>query len=335
MLAALLIATTACAIPGGAAKSAKTTAAPREFAARHLNAAQKAIAKSDYDAALATLSKAEDSGRLDASERALTLGSKAYVYTLQKSYPRAIDGYEQALALKALPDGETGLYEYNLGQLYIATQRYDDALRELEQLAARQVTPKPEVEMGLANAYWGKHDSAKALPLAQSAVARRADAPEAWLRLLASLYLDQRQYAQAAELLEKGLAEGRIDPSTKTLDALATAWFKAGQPAKAESVLRRATESASDGRADLRLGQLLVEERRWEPAATALETALQRGGLDEPATAELLLGIARFEQGDYSAARAALSKAAAADKTRAEAREWLEALEDKQHEPRR
>jgi Tfp pilus assembly protein PilF len=153
--------------------------------------------------------------------------------------------------------------------------------------------------------------------------------------LLASLYLDQRQYARGAEVLEKGIAEGRIEPSTKTLDALATAWFKAGDPAKAESVLRRAAEGASDGRADLRLGQLLVEERKWEPAAAALESALRKGGLDQPATAELLLGIARFEQGEYSAARAALEKAAAADKTRAEAREWLEELAARQTQPKR
>ena len=335
VLFALLVAATACAIPDGGPKSAKKPAAPREFAAKHLNAAHKAIGNRDYDAALATLSVAQSSTKLNESERALVLGSKAYVYSLQKKYPEAIGAYQQALALDALPDGETGLYAYNLGQLYIATERYDDAVRELEELARRQGTAKPEVEMGLANAYWGRNDSAKALPLAQSAVSKRADAPEAWLRLLASLYLDQRQYERGAEVLEQGLAEGRIEPSTKTLDALATAWFKAGDPAKAESVLRRAAENASDGRADLRLGQLLVEEKKWEPGAAALESALRKGGLDQPATAELLLGIARFEQGEYGAARVALEKAAATDKTRAEAREWLEELAAKQAKPRR
>ncbi len=309
--------------------------APREYAAKQLNAAHKAIASGDYDAALATLSVAQSSTKLNAPERELVLGSKAYVFSLQKKYPQAIAAYQEALALDALSEGETGTYAFNLGQLYIATERYDDAVRELEELARRQGTPEPEVEMGLANAYWGVSDSARALPLAQSAVAKRADAPEAWLRLLAALYVDQQQYAQGAAVLERGIAEGRIEPSTKTLDRLATAWFKSGDPAKAESVLQRAAAGATDGRADLRLGQLLVEEKKWAPGAAALESALRKGGLDQPAAAELLLGIARFEQGDYAAARVALEKAAAADETRAEAREWLDELSAKQARPKR
>jgi tetratricopeptide (TPR) repeat protein len=335
VLCALSAALLACAVSGGAAARAKKTPPPREYAAKQLNAAHKAIAKSDYDAALAALSKAQGSGKLNESERALTLGSRAHVYTLQKNYPAAVDAYEQALALHGLAPAETGLYQFNLGQLYIAASRYDDAVRELDLLARSQATPTPEVEMGLANAYWGKGDSASALPLAQSAVARRRDAPEIWLRLLAALYIDQKQYAHGAEVLENGLAEGRVEPSTKTLDALATAWFKAGQPEKAEAALLRAADGAPDGRADLRLGQLLVEEKKWEPAVTALESALREGGLDDPASAQLLLGIARFELGDYGDARLALEQAEAAEKTRAEARVWLEELAEKQPAPRR
>ncbi len=326
---ALLALSLACTSVSSAPKRALETPPPREFAARALGAAQKAIAANDYDQALATLSKLQASSKLNDSERALALGTRAFVETRQKNYPAAIGHYEQALALHALGDADSQLYTYNLGQLYIGTQRYDDAIRELDGLAQRQGTASPEVEIGLANAYWAKNDGARALPLAESAVAKRADAPESWLRLLAALYLEQGQPAKAAAVLERGLEEGRLEPSTKTYDALATAWFKAGDPARAEAVLTRAAGSATDGRADLRLGQLLIEEKKWAPAATALESALAKGGLAEPATAELLLGIARFELGDFADARTALEKAAASDKTRAEAREWLEALDDR------
>ena len=250
------------------------------------------------------------------------------MYTLQKSYPEAIDNYEEALALNALGAAETDLYSVQpRPALHRDAKRYDDAVRVLDALAKRQSPPTAEVEMGLANAYWGKGDSARALPLAEAAVAKRPDAPEPWLRLLAALYLEQGRPREAATVLEKGIAEGRIEPSTKTLDALATAWFKAGDAAQAEAVLTRAAAAAPDGRADLRLGKLLVEEKKWAPAATALESALAKGGLDDPATAQLLLGIARFEQGELGAARVALEKAAASDKTRAEAREWLEEVD--------
>ncbi len=331
LLCALVTLSVACATAGSpSSKSATKTQPPGETAARALGAAQKSIAGKDYQAALATLTKAQGSGKLADSERALLRGMRAYVYTLQKSYPEAIHSYEEALALNALGSADADLYAFNLGQCYIATRSYDEAVRVLDALAARQSPPSREVEMGLANAYWGKGDAARALPLAEAAIAKRADAPESWLRVLASLYLDQGRPRDAAALLEKGIAEGRIEPSTKTLDALATAWFKAGDPAKAEAVLSRSAAATADGSADLRLGKLLIEERTWAPAATALENALAKGGIDDVATAQLLLGIARFEQGDMRAARTALEKAAASDKTRAEAREWLEEIDARQ-----
>jgi len=324
---ALITLSLACAGAVAPSKRATRTEPPGEATARALNAAQKAIAAKDYESAQATLSKTQSSSKLTDSERALVLGTRAYAWTLQKSYPQAVDGYEQALALHALGDADTELYMFNLGQVYIATRSYDEALRVLGALAARQSPPTPELEMGLANAWWGKGDSARALPLAEAAVAKRPDAPESWLRLLASLMLEQGRPRDAAALLDKGIAEGRIEPSTKTLDALATAWFKAGDAAQAEAVLRRAAANAPDGRADLRLGKLLIEEKKWAPAAHALESALAKGGLGDAATAQLLLGIARFEQGQMGPARAALEKAAASDKTRAEAREWLDEVD--------
>jgi Tfp pilus assembly protein PilF len=178
--------------------------------------------------------------------------------------------------------------------------------------------------MALANAYWGKKDGARALPLARSAVANRADAPESWLRLLATLYIDQKQYAAGAEVLDAGIREGRVEPSARMLDLLASAWFKAGRPDEAEAALRRAAASSSDGRADLRLGHLLVERKKWGEAIAALNGALKKGGLEKPADAQLLLGIASYESGDYPAARSALQQAAADPDTRKEAREWLD-----------
>jgi Tfp pilus assembly protein PilF len=163
----------------------------------------------------------------------------------------------------------------------------------------------------------------------QSAVSRRPDAPEAWLRALATLYLDQKQYEPAAKLLSEGLEAGRIAPTPQVLDVLTLAWTRAGHPDRAEPVLRKVSERAADGRADLRLGQLLIQQKRFPEASDALSRAIAKGRLDEPAQAELLLGIARFENGDYAAARAPLEKAEADTKTRAEAREYLDALADK------
>lgn len=309
-----------CALGPHAAKKAPV---PREYAAKQLNAANKALKAKDLAGARKALIELESSKKANAFERALALQLLGYTASLENQYAEAAAYYEQAIATEALPADQLDATEYNLGQLYVATKRYDDAIRVLEARAQRMGVSTPDGDMALANAYWGKGDGARALPLAQAAVARRPDAPERWLRLLATLYIDQKQYEAGAEVLGKAIADGRVEPSAKLLDQLASAWFKAGKPDEAEAALRRAAASASDGRPGVRLGQLLVERKKWSDAVSALNDALQKGGLEKPADAQLLLGIASFESGDYPAARRALQQASADPATRKEAREWL------------
>jgi tetratricopeptide (TPR) repeat protein len=311
----------ACALGSDNTKKASV---PREYAARQLAAANKALKAKDLAAARKALIELESSSKANAFERSLALQLLGYTASLESKYPEAIAYYEQAIATNALPDDQLDTTEYNLGQLYVATKRYDDAIRVLEGRAQRTGQATPDGDMALANAYWGKGDGVRALPLARAAVANRADAPESWLRLLATLYVDQKQYAAAAEVLDKGIADGRVEPSARTLDLLASAWFKAGKPDQAEAALRRAAAASSDGRADMRLGHLLIERKKWGEAVPALQAALRKGGLEKQADAQLLLGIASFENGDYAGARRALQQAAADPDTRKEAREWLE-----------
>jgi tetratricopeptide (TPR) repeat protein len=314
----------ACA-PGTAGP--KKSAVPREYAAKQLNTANKALKAKDFAAARKALIELETSSKANPFEKALALQLLGYTASLEGKFPESVGYYEQALATNALPPDQIDSTEFNLGQLYVATKRYDDAIRVLEARAQRTGRTTPESDMALANAYWGKEDGARALPLAQRAVAAKPDAPEAWLRLLATLYIDQKQYAEGAKTLDDAIAAGRVEPSSRLLDMLASAWFKAGRPGEAEAALRRAAAGSADGRADQRLGHLLLDQKKWAEAIPPLQAALRKGGLESPADAELMLGIASLETGDYATARSALTKAAADPETRKEAREWLEDLE--------
>jgi hypothetical protein len=85
LLCALLALSVACATATSPSKSATKTPPPGEAAARALGAAQKSIAGNPGRAACSQRRRVQASCRLGA--RAL-LGMRAYVYTLQKSYPR-------------------------------------------------------------------------------------------------------------------------------------------------------------------------------------------------------------------------------------------------------
>jgi tetratricopeptide (TPR) repeat protein len=320
-----LLGTVALACAPGSSVTRKTSV-PREYAAKQLNAANKALKAKDFAAARKSLLELESSTKANAFEKSLALQLLGYTASLEGKYPESIGYYEQALATNALPPDQAESTQFNLGQLYVATKRYDEAIRVLEARTAAGAKATPESDMALANAYWGKGEGARALPLAQSAAAARPDAPEAWLRLLATLYIDQKQYAQGAEVLDKAIAEGRVEPNAKMLDLLASAWFKAGKPDEAEAALRRAASNSADGRPDQRLGHLLIERKKWSEAIPVLKDALRKGGLERPADAQLLLGIASFESGDYAGAKTALQAATADPATRKEAREWLDEI---------
>jgi uncharacterized protein HemY len=87
--------------------------------------------------------------------------------------------------------------------------------------------------------------------------------------------------------------------------------------------LRNAAEMSEDGKLLIRLGQVHLQREEWGEAAARFAQALEKGGLEKPGDAELLLGIAHYENESPRSARAAFRRARRHDESRKEASRWI------------
>lgn len=143
------------------------------------------------------------------------------------------------------------------------------------------------------------------------------------LERLRDLYGFDEMAREAAELLAKDLAEGRIERSREACELLANTWMQLRELNRAVEPLGCAADQSGDGNLDMRIAQIHAELEDWKEAAAALGKAIEKGGLDQPGLAHLLLGIALFNLGDMSDAEMSFQQASMYEKTRRSAGQWL------------
>lgn len=118
--------------------------------------------------------------------------------------------------------------------------------------------------------------------------------------MLAQYYSTFDNPHRGAQLIEKEMEAGRVERTVDNLELLSQLWSQAREHSKAIPVLREAAQMSDEGLLSFRLGQALLADEQNENAERALETALEKGGLDESRRAEawMLLGNARFNQAE-------------------------------------
>jgi len=147
---------------------------------------------------------------------------------------------------------------------------------------------------------------------------------------LSGLYSNSEVPYKAAEVLEKGIRDGKVESSNYHWTVVADSWYAAEELEKSLEAYEQAGSVASDGTVDLRRGFILVDLERWPAALESLNLALQKGGLDDRRTGEvyLLRGMAQFNLGNFESASSDWSKAGRYEKTREAARQWMNHLRE-------
>jgi tetratricopeptide (TPR) repeat protein len=147
---------------------------------------------------------------------------------------------------------------------------------------------------------------------------------------LSSLYSNSEVPFKAAEVLEKGIRDGKVESSNYHWTVVADTWYAAEELEKSLDAYAEAGKAAIDGTIDLRRGFILVDLERWPAALESLNLALQKGGLDERKTGEayLLRGMAQFNLGNFESAGADWNRAGRYEQTREAARQWMNHLRE-------
>ena len=244
-----------------------------------------------------------------------------YAYYELERYPPAITHLKQALDYADTP--EASWYQL-LTVIYLQTKHYTAAETLLQQ-ALRVYPLNKQFWRTLADVYLRRQREGKALAVLTLAswagVLEGSD-----LKRMARLYVQLGMPEKAARLLHDWGKKGSLPKSHANLTLEAESWLLAREREKALSILRNAAEMADDGSTHMLLGRLLFEQERWREAIPALQAALSKGGLNNPAETQLLLGIAAYNMGDYDLSEAALKQAITSKLQGNQAEHWLKLL---------
>ena len=173
-----------------------------------LTAAQEAIELKDYATADIQLREALADQRTNEYEQATVWMTYAYMYAEQENYNGAIDAFQNAINLSnpdeglGLPPGQVISTKYNLGQLYMVVERYQDAIRILEEWRREAETVNAAALVLLANAYFQIEQFRTAIPLVIEAIDLEPEPRENWYQLLLAAYFELEDYVAGADLLE-------------------------------------------------------------------------------------------------------------------------------------
>jgi tetratricopeptide (TPR) repeat protein len=332
---------------------------PLERAHVHRLNGYVAYGRGDLADAVARLAQALDGEGLPPSERADVLFQIAQIHGLERRWKDVVATLEAWFQVVERPNS---LGYYLLALAHYQLEDLDRALLPAKKAVEIAKTPQQAWFQLLLAIHLTRKDYAAATPVALELVERYPSVGVAqWLQLSA-LYAatgdderalgvlelayrkgllredrDLRRLLQvtlsrgiphrAAQILEQELAEKRVREDADAYELLSMSWLLAREIAKAEGPLARAAALAEKGDLYVRLAQVHLMQEEWEEAAAALREALAKGGLDDPGSAQLLLGVAYYNENKLNEARSWFARAHQSGETREQAETWLDQID--------
>lgn len=251
---------------------------------------------------------------------------QASIHARKEDYTEVLKAIDKAIALAETP-GESW-FQLKLAAHY-ELEQYPQAAETLEVMIERWPDRKIYWTR-LSQVYYMLKQDQRALAVLALAYREGLLDKQGDILYLSSLYSNSAVPFKAAQVLEKGIRDGKVEPSNYHWTVVADTWYAAEELEKSLRAYAEAGSAASDGTIDLRRGYILVDLERWPAALESLDLALKKGGLDERKTGEayLLRGMAQFNLGNFESASADWGKAGRYEKTREAARQWLNHLRE-------
>jgi len=273
----------------------------------------------NYKGALATVNRLIKSLQ-EPSADIYMLQGQAY-FQLEK-YQRALAPIKSALALhRAQGHQIQENWLLLLRVCYYELHDFKNMLRVLKQLV--QLFPNDRYVLTLAGVYSELGDTKKQLALLEALYEDGKLERPSHIINLANLYLVHGLPFKAASLLEREQQRDRVESNERNLRLLSQAWYQAREYDKAVTPLERAAKVSDDGELYVRLAQSYINLERWREAADAVSQGLRKGRVKRLDIANLMLGMALFNQRKMDAARRAFITAGKDPRSAKSARQWL------------
>ena len=246
----------------------------------------------------------------------------AVAYYQQNDYKRAIGPAQKAVDLAEKP-------QESWVQLVLALYLQQDQYAQAVPLLKRLINMAPEKKtywQQLSSVYGQMEDYPKSLAVAQLAYNGGILTDDSDVRRLADLQLFNDAPYRCGLTLDEAIQKKQVKSDFKLYEKQANCWIAAREFAKATGPLQRAAEMASNGDLFVRLGEVQIQRNEWAAATTALQSGLRKGGLKDTGNAQLLLGIAQFNQKNYGAAQESFTRARNFEKHRKMADGYLQLI---------
>ena len=205
--------------------------------------------------------------------------------------------------------------------IYFEQKDYESMIDVVKELIVYY--PKDTYILTLAGIYSELGDTKRQLALTEVLYEKGLINTASNVTNLANLYLLHGLPYKAAVVLDKEINAKIVDANERTLRLLSQAWYQAREDEKAIPPLKQAAEMSDDGELYVRLAQAYINLEQWDQAATAVQRGLKIGGLKRVDTANIMLGMALFNQKRLEQARRAFASAAKFDRSKRAASQWI------------
>ncbi len=276
---------------------------------KRLNESIEALNAQKYAEAKAILQKL-NMEKLSPYEQSRVYQIQASIAGAQTDYEGVRKNMQLALQTGGLNDEEAQEARYQIAQMYIAEEQWQQGINALNEWFKTAVNPNSTAYYLLAVAYYQLKKPDQALAPAQKAVDLAEQPRESWLQLLLALRLEKEQYTEALPLLKRLVI---ADPAKKNY------WVQL-------SAVNRQLERYADSLAALEVANmagLLTTDSDLRPltdleafvgipyrAATNLEKYMQKGQIKADEKAWERLAFSWIEAREYKKAIDPLQKAA-------------------------
>lgn len=281
--------------------------------------AQLALGQGEFDQTIAFLTKWERITPAEQHQKAWVL--KAQALYQQGDYKSALAPITKAIELVEsqgkMPEEnwlvlQRAVY-FELGDTKSVAAVLEDMVRYYN---------KPEYWVQLAGIYGQLGQENKQLAMLETAFQQGFLTKGQDLLNLAQTYFFNDVPFKAGQVLEQALQQGAVERNLRNLKLLAQAWVAARETDKASAALLAAAELSDDGELDAQRATLLLNAERNQEAISAARAALEKGGLKQPGTMHLVIGMAELNLENFNAALQAFAIAKKFDDARQSAGQW-------------
>ena len=290
--------------------------------------AQLQFVQEDFRGAIATLEKwfkVQDPVFINADNYALL----ATAYYQNKQFDKSLANVDKAIAMYK-EKGEVP--KENWYSIKMAIQYDREKYREVAEILEILVRNYPKISYfkQLAGMYNLIKKEKQSVYLTDATYVAGALDKEGEVLNVAYMMLGEEYPYRAAKILEQAIKEKVVEPTSKNLDTLATAWSLAQETDKSIAVLEEAAAKADTGNLYAKLAGNYVDKDKNREALAAGKKALDRGDIKREDQLQVVIGMANANLGNWDACKKAFRQARKDKRSEAFASNWLKYCQGEQ-----